>query len=153
MRKGTFREDLYYRLLGLPINLAPLRNRGNDELILAKHFLSQYAKESGGKAIVLSEDASAKIKEYPFPGNIRELKAVMDLAAVLSEGEEIKPEHIQFHSASSLNSVLNEGLTLKQYIHNIVKYHLVKNNDDVILVAKKLDIGKSTIYRMLKEGQ
>lgn len=153
VRKGTFREDLYYRLLGLPINLAPLRNRGNDELILAKHFLTQYAKESGGKAIVLSEDASAKLKEYPFPGNIRELKAVMDLSAVLSDGEEIKPEHIQFHSASSLNSVLNEGLTLKQYIQNIVKYHLVKNNDDVILVAKKLDIGKSTIYRMLKEGE
>ena len=151
VRKGTFREDLYYRLLGLPINLAPLRNRGNDELILAKHFLDQYAKESGSEPMELTEAASAKIKEYPFPGNIRELKAVIDLAAVLSDGKEIRPEHIQFHSASSLNSVLNEGLTLKQYIHNIVKYHLVKNNDDVLLVAKKLDIGKSTIYRMLKE--
>jgi len=150
VRKGNFREDLYYRLLGLPIHLEPLRNRDNDQLILAKHFLGQYSKESDTAELVLSEEACLKLKEYPFPGNIRELKAVMDLAAVLADGSQIEPMHIQFHSASSLNSIFNEGLSLKEYTRNIVIYHLEKNNNDVLLVAKKLNIGKSTIYRMLQ---
>jgi len=150
VRKGNFREDLYYRLLGLPIHLEPLRNRDNDQLILAKHFLGQYSKESDTAELVLSEEACSKLKEYPFPGNIRELKAVMDLAAVLADGSQIEPMHIQFHSASSLNSIFNEGLSLKEYTRNIVIYHLEQNNNDVLLVAKKLNIGKSTIYRMLQ---
>ena len=150
VRKGNFREDLYYRLLGLPIHLEPLRNRDNDQLILAKHFLGQYSKESDTAELVLSEEACSKLKEYPFPGNIRELKAVMDLAAVLADGSQLEPMHIQFHSASSLNSIFNEGLSLKEYTRNIVIYHLEQNNNDVLLVAKKLNIGKSTIYRMLQ---
>ena len=89
VKKGNFREDLYYRIMGLPIELPPLRERGNDILLLAKHFIDLFIKDNKMKAISLSKEAKDKLIRYPFPGNIRELKSVIDLACVMSDGKEI----------------------------------------------------------------
>ena len=89
VKKGNFREDLYYRIIGLPIELPPLRERGNDTLLLAKHFVDLFIKDNKMKPIILSKEARDKLLKYPFPGNIRELKSIIDLACVMCEANEI----------------------------------------------------------------
>lgn len=153
VKRGKIREDLYYRLLGLPIELPPLRHREDDIIILAKHFLIEYAKENKTKIVSLSEPAIEKLKKYPYPGNVRELKAIVELAFVLANEDLIEERDINFNSAHGTSDFLIEEDTLQGYVQKIIKYYLQKHNDNVLLVAKKLDIGKSTIYRMIKNKE
>jgi DNA-binding NtrC family response regulator len=88
VKTGRFREDLYYRLLGLPIVLPPLRERGQDVILIAKHVLDQFAHDNQMPKFKISPEAQEKLLQYPFPGNIRELKSVIELAAVMAEGQE-----------------------------------------------------------------
>ena len=151
VRKGNFREDLYYRLLGLPVTLPPLRERGNDTLLLAKHFIDEYAEENDMGILKLSSKAQNKLFKYSWPGNIRELKAVVELCCVMTDSDLIEEEHITFNSTGSIDTLLQNEMTLEEYKNRIVKHFLDKYNSDVVNVAKRLDIGKSTIYRMLQE--
>ena len=151
--KGKFREDLYFRILGLPIEMPPLRERENDILILSKQFADDFAKENKLGAITFSKDAKQKLLKYHFPGNIRELKAVIDLSVVMCTKNEIKPEDIIFKSAKKEDFFKGNDKTLRQYTCEIVKHYLTKNNDDVVAAANSLDIGKSTIYKMIQEGE
>lgn len=153
VQKGNIREDLYYRLLGLPIELPPLRDRGDDIILLAKHFLKDYAEESKIPIPSLAESALEKLKKYPFPGNVRELKAIIELSAVLANDDLIEENNINFNSAHGTSDFLINEDTLQGYVRKIIKYYLQKHNDNVLLVAKKLDVGKSTIYRMIKNNE
>jgi len=151
VQKGNFREDLYYRLFGLNVNLPPLRERGNDILILARHFIQLFAKENGMDALEISEKAQQKLLNYSWPGNVRELKSIMDLSMVLCEGQHILPEHIVLQENQSFQSLLQKEMSLREYNLKILQFFLDKYNNDVTKVAKKLDLGRTTIYRMLKE--
>lgn len=151
VRKGRFREDLYYRLLGLNIKLPPLCQRGNDILLLAQSFLDKFIQQNKMSQQSISKGAKSKLLAYSYPGNVRELKAIIELAAVLSDGKIIQEEDIQFNSVKREAGFLTRELTLEGYKSLIIKSFLDKYDDDVMLVAQKLDIGKSTIYRMLKE--
>ncbi len=151
VRKGNFREDLYYRLLGLPITLPPLRERGNDTLVLAKFFIDEYAEENDMGKLKLSSKAQNKLFKYPWPGNIRELKAVVELCCVMTDSDIVEDEHITFNSTGSIDTLLQNEMSLEEYKNRIVKHYLDKYSNDVVNVAKRLDIGKSTIYRMLQE--
>jgi DNA-binding NtrC family response regulator len=151
VKAGKFREDLYYRLLGLPIHLPPLRERDSDIILLSKYFLQQFATENDFPVLQLTAEAQTKLLSYPFPGNIRELKSIMDLSAVMANDKEIKPDDIIFNSISKESNFLFEEMTLRDYTFKIIRYYLKKYDDNVLKVADKLDIGKSTIYRHLKE--
>jgi len=151
VQNGHLREDLYYRLLGLSIKLPPLRERSNDILLLAKTFLSNFAKQHGIKPLELSKEAKSKLLEYPFPGNVRELMAVIELASVMAEGKFIVAEDIQFNSISKPAEFLQQERTLEEYKDQIIHFYLKKYNDNIQLVADKLNIGKSTIYRLLQD--
>ena len=153
VKKGNFREDLYYRIIGLPIELPPLRDRGNDTLILAKHFTDEFAKENKLVHVTITPGAKQKLLSYPFPGNIRELKAMMELASVMCADAEIKAEDISFNSTRSDEIFTLEAKTLRQYTCDIIKHFLKKYDDDVLMVAEKLDIGKSTIYKMIQQKE
>ena len=148
-----FREDLYYRLLGLPINMPPLRDRDKDVLTLAKHFIGQFCKENHIPAKSLTPDAQQKLVEYPFPGNVRELKSVIELSVVLADTNEVDATHINLQAPSAIQSIVFNEYTMKQYEIKIVQHFLDKYNYDVLKVAEKLDIGKSTIYRMAQAGE
>lgn len=148
-----FREDLYYRLIGLPISLPALRERGTDILLLAKHFVDQFCKENQMEKKSLSEEAQQKLLNYPFPGNVRELKSVMELSVVLSDAETIQPENISVQNNNSINNIMAKEKSLKEYEVDIIQYFLDKYDRDVLLVAKKLDVGKSTLYRMIQAGE
>lgn len=151
VKKGKFREDLFYRLFGLPIELPPLRDRDKDVLILAKHFVEQFCKENNMATKSISTDAQKKLMGYAFPGNVRELKSVMDLAVVMSNEHEIKGDDIMLSSFDALPEVISEDLTMREYELRILHTYLKRYDNDIKKVAEKLDIGQSTIYRMLKE--
>lgn len=151
VKNGKFREDLYYRLLGLPVHLPPLRERGQDIIVLAKFFLQQFAKDNDLPILKLSAGAQEKLLSYPYPGNVRELRSIIELSAVMTNGDSIEPDDISFNSISKETNFLFEEMSLRDYTFKIIRYYLDKYDDNVLLVAKKLDIGKSTIYRYLKE--
>ena len=150
VKKGNFREDLYYRIIGLPIELPPLRDRGNDKLLLAKYFIDLFVKENKMKSLSISKEAKEQLMKYTFPGNIRELKSIVDLACVMCDGKEILANDLTFSSVGETDFLLSEEKTLKEYTSEIILHHLKKNNNDVLKTAKKLDIGKSTIYNLIK---
>ncbi|HEX7493741.1 MAG TPA: sigma-54 dependent transcriptional regulator [Bacteroidales bacterium] len=151
VKKGNFREDLYYRLLGLPIELPPLRDRGNDILILASYFIGKFCDENNIPLKKLSVQSQKRLMSYAFPGNVRELKSLIELAVTLSEKDEIEPADLVVDMGDPLSVVASDTLTLREYQVKIIKATLKKNNNDIKQVADKLDIGISTIYRILKE--
>lgn len=153
VKKGNFREDLYYRILGLPIALPPLRERGSDIILLAQHFADSFCKGNKMSSIKLTTGAKQKLMGYNYPGNVRELKAIMDLAVVMSDGKNIEAEDIQFNAISQNEVLLNEEKTLKAYTVEIIKHFLKKYDNNVVRVAEKLDIGKSTIYKMIQDKE
>lgn len=153
VKKGNFREDLYYRIIGLPIDLPPLRARGNDILILAKHFVDGFVKENGMSALGFTAMAKEKLMKYNFPGNVRELKAIVELACVMCNGIEINAEDITYAAIKGDEEFTAVEKTLREYECDIIKYFLKKYDDNVVLVANKLDIGKSTIYKMIQQKE
>lgn len=151
VKAGNFREDLYYRLLGIPIELPPLRDRDKDILLIAHHYLSLFAKENKMNKLKMSKDAQNKLLKHPFPGNVRELKSVVELGAVMCDDQLIEAEDITFNSLQKEGQFLLEEMTLRDYTFKIIRHYLEKYDDNVLKVADKLDIGKSSIYRYLKE--
>jgi DNA-binding NtrC family response regulator len=154
VKEGRFREDLYYRLFGLPIELPPLRERDDDVILLAHFFISEFCKQNQLENKYLTEEARNKIKSYSWPGNVRELKSVIELAIVLSNDNEIKANDITLPNGSDLmsNLLLTEE-TMRTYNIRIVKHFLSRYNNDTKKVADILDIGQTTVYRLLKEAK
>ena len=151
--EGKFRQDLYYRLFGLPIELPPLRNRGNDIILLAKYFIDDFCKENEMEPKNISEEAKKLLLSYHFPGNIRELKAVMELACVMTSRDTIKPNHLNMSVDNSVQNLLATEKSLEEYNNEIINHFLINYNHNVRLVASKLGIGKSTIYRILQKKE
>jgi DNA-binding NtrC family response regulator len=154
VKKETFRKDLYYRMVGLPIELPPLRDRGNDVVILANHFVKSFCKENDLKTPKLSSESKEALMKYNYPGNVRELKSIVELACVMCSNGEITPSNINFNTQLlDEDSFASMEKTLKEYNADIITFFLKKYNNNVVEVAKKLDIGKSTIYNLIKAGE
>ena len=153
VKNKNFREDLYYRIMGLPLRLPPLRERGQDTLFLAKYFVDEFCREYSRPPLVLAPAALDKLRAYDYPGNVRELKTVVELAAVLSNGQEIEPADIVFAPAGRDSSFLGAEKTLREYTRAIIRHYLDKYDENVPQVAQMLDVGKSTIYKMIQEGE
>jgi DNA-binding NtrC family response regulator len=139
--------------MGINIELPPLRERGNDIILLAKHFTAEFCSENNIQKKEFSSDALNKLMTYRYPGNVRELKAITEISVVMSDGDHILDSDIEFNKKNDIEDFLEDDLTLDQYNGRIIKSFLDKYNNNVLKVAEKLDIGKSTIYRMIKEGK
>jgi transcriptional regulator with GAF, ATPase, and Fis domain len=128
---GSFREDLFYRLSVFPVDVPPLRERGDDVVQLAQHFLEQTCKDFGREVLTLTRTQTANLRAYDWPGNVRELKNVIERAVILSQGKVLrldlsmpglKPEHTDaVHSADESDDVLTE-----QQIKELQKANLIK---------------------------
>lgn len=155
IEQERFREDLFYRLMGLSINLPKLSERGDDILLLANHFIKGYCSKSKKAICTLSKEAKEVLLRYSFPGNIRELKAMMELAVVLSENNVIRPEDLTLRHevARDEKDFLEVERTLEKYETMIIKHFLQKYDNKVRLVAEKLDIGKTKIYKLIQENK
>ena len=151
VKEKRFREDLYFRLFGIQIALPPLRERGDDIIKLTDFFIASSAKTNKTGVKFLSKEAIKKIKDYKWPGNIRELKAVVDLAVVLANGEEIQADDLHLRHQDFLSDQLQEEKTLRDYDIAIVKHFMAKYQDNTKKVSDVLGIGQTTVYRMLKE--
>jgi len=131
-----------------------LRERGGDIMMLAKHFLAAFAKDNGFGEMKISAEAQHRMLSYPWPGNVRELKAIIELAAVLSDDGIIEEKDLNFNSVSDeMDTLVSEGLSLKEYNRRLIEHYLRKNDNNVVEVAKRLEIGKSTLYRMIKNDE
>jgi len=152
VRLGNFREDLYYRLLGLPIKLPPLRERGNDILLLTKYFADAFSIENNTQVVSFTTAAQRKLLEYSWPGNVRQLKAIVELAITMSNEQVIDADDIAFDDIRTVPNFFSDELSLDDYIYKIINYYLEKNEQNVVETANLLKIGKSTIYRMFKKN-
>jgi DNA-binding NtrC family response regulator len=152
VRLGNFREDLYYRLLGLPIKLPPLRERGNDILLLTKYFADAFSIENNTAVVSFTTAAQRKLLEYSWPGNVRQLKAIVELAITMSNEQVIDADDIVFDDIRTVPNFFSDELSLDDYIYKIINYYLEKNEQNVVETANLLKIGKSTIYRMFKKN-
>lgn len=150
VRNKQFREDLYFCLMGIPLHLPSLKERQKDVVLLAQFFLKHFCDENGITPLELTSEAMRKLLNYPFPGNVRELKAVVELAAVLTNTAMVGEDHIVFNGVSSTPDLLTEELSLKEYNEKIIRHYLDKYQN-VMVVAEKLDIGKSTVYNLIKK--
>ncbi len=153
VRNGNFREDLYFRLLGLPIVLVPLSERENDVVLLADHFLNVFCRENKLPEKGFSPASRNKLLSHNYPGNVRELNAIVELAAVLSNENLIEEEFILFSPTHAGLDIFNMDIPLREFEIRIIRHFLEKYNNNVVLVAKKLEIGKSKIYNMIKNGE
>ena len=100
VKDGKFREDLYFRLAVFPIRIPPLRERQQDILPLAEHFLVRYGRTMGRQGLKLSPQSNHALQSYPWPGNVRELENAMQRALLLSDGDLIEPNDIELHGSA-----------------------------------------------------
>jgi DNA-binding NtrC family response regulator len=106
----SFREDLYFRIAGVPITIPPLRDRGDDVLLLAENFLERFRREFRKPGLVLTADAKARLRTHPWPGNVRELQNAIERAAILARGVEIDAEALQLPAARPSAAELPLGM-------------------------------------------
>jgi DNA-binding NtrC family response regulator len=112
-----------------------------------------YAKTNKIKPPSISNEACGKLMKYNYPGNVRELKGLIDLACVMSDGKKIEATDINFISIKGTEEFTAIEKTMKEYNWDIIQFYLKKYNNNVMLVANKLQIGKSTIYNFLKNPE
>ena len=144
VRAGKFREDLYYRLSVFELQIPPLRERGGDIELLVTFFLDHFRKQHGRPDLQLSDAARRKLLSYQWPGNVRQLRNVMDSAVVLAEGDEIQPDEL------GLRDVLGgelESLRIDYWEQKLIKEALARTGGNIPEAAKLLGIGRATLYR------
>ncbi len=151
MQNGTFREDLYYRLATFPLQLPPLRERGNDILELTDFFLGKFAQEFGLKKPSLSPKATYFFLEYPWKGNIRELENLLKRILIDHEPAVIHPKHLPQEMVDSQAEQLSSFPTLEELDHSHVlrALNLVKGNRSK--AADLLQISEATLYRWIAD--
>jgi len=110
VRDKSFREDLYFRISAVPLTIPPLRQRGNDTLLLAGHFLERFRRELNKPELELSAAAVERLHSYPWPGNVRELQNAIERAVILSDGTSITPEALNLPAAAPSETSIPAGL-------------------------------------------
>ncbi|WP_090272259.1 sigma-54 interaction domain-containing protein [Halopseudomonas litoralis] len=144
---GSFREDLFYRLSHFPIELPPLQERGPDILRLAHHFSAQACSFLQRQPCRWSQEAESQLLGYTFPGNVRELKGLVERAILLCDGNELLPEHFSLHGAVDTNLNLRERL--EQVERNLLIESLRRNHGNQTNAATELGLPRRTLlYRM-----
>jgi DNA-binding NtrC family response regulator len=112
----TFREDLYFRIAAVPITIPPLRDRGDDVLLLAGHFLDRFRREFRKPSLELTEDARARLRSYPWPGNVRELQNAIERAVILGNGPWIDTAALQLPSERPEPEEMPDGMLEEQFL-------------------------------------
>src|SRR4030043_1471352 len=161
IRKGTFREDLYYRLNVVPIILPPLRERREDILILAEHFIQKYSQKMNKEVVSLSGEAKSLLLRYSFPGNIRELENMLERAIALIKGKTIQAEDLPEEVCGQPSSIQDvckgirgskplasaTKLFEKEYIQSVLEKTKGKKGQ----AADTLGISRKTLWEKIKE--
>jgi two-component system response regulator HydG len=146
-----FREDLYYRLAVVPIRIPPLRERRDDVPLLAAHFLSGFAKRTGAPKTI-APDAMARLVEHSWPGNVRELENVIEHAAALAQGSELRASDIQIEAHVPAGPA--GGRTLAAAVEDAerstIEAAVIRAGGDLSRVARELGVSATTLWRKMK---
>jgi len=153
LEQGTFREDLYYRLNVVPMNIPPLRERKEDIPYLVDHFVKKFGGE-------ISEGALERLVSYHWPGNVRELENVIERSILLAKGPRVEADDIKIESgigrarpAFSAEAFLPEGMTLDQYEQSIIREALKRANGNKSQAARLLGLTRNALrYRLTQMG-
>ena len=161
--QGQFREDLYYRLSGFPVSVPPLRDRKEDIPLLAQHFLNLFGTEMGLQHVTISAEALNALSHHVFPGNIRELKNVIERALIQSGGQTVLPEHLILDTRTRLETPAPKmptdvnfdefPLNFAELEKKLIKKALEKANGNISEAARLLGINRMKIYRRITSGE
>jgi Nif-specific regulatory protein len=151
VRRRQFRQDLYFRLSVFELDVPPLRDRGDDVRLLVQHFFDHYRRQHGRAQLKLSDAALARLLEYEWPGNIRQLRNMMDSAVVLAEGNTIAAEDLGIQSIPM--SDRPQSLKIAEWERRLIQDALTRTRGRVPDAAKLLGIGRATLYRKIDEYQ
>ena len=160
LEQGAFREDLYYRLNVVPIDLPPLRERKQDIPALAQHFLERYAEDTGNRVRGLTSGAIEKLESYHWPGNVRELENIIQRAMVLAPGEIIEAEDIRLDNKGKAVTApageigfLPAGMTLDEFEQELIREAMRRSDDNKSQAARLLGLTRNALrYRLSQMG-
>ncbi|MFS2519271.1 sigma-54-dependent transcriptional regulator [Bacteroides xylanisolvens] len=148
---GNFRQDLLYRINTIEIHIPPLRERGNDIILLADHFLDRYTRKYKKEIHRLTREAKNKLLKYAWPGNVRELQHTIERAVILGDGSMLKPENFLFHTTSKQKKEEEVVLNLEQLERQAIEKALRISNGNISRAAEYLGITRFALYRKLEK--
>ena len=153
VEEGVFRQDLLYRINTIELHIPPLRERGEDILLLAEHFLQRYARKYQKEMRGLTREAKQKLLKYAWPGNVRELQHTMERAVILSDGSLLRPESFLFQPSAPRphKSDQPDTLNLEQLERHAVERAMRLSEGNVTRAAEYLGITRFALYRKLEK--
>ena len=151
IRSGTFREDLYYRIGEIAVQIPPLRERGGDIPLLARMFLEHFNREQGQNLRSFSKDALIAMETYSWPGNVRELKNRVKRAVIMAEGKHITPKDLELNTASGDEKPLDLRLVRDEAERQAIQRALSLAAGKVSAAADMLGISRPTMYDLIRK--
>ena len=151
VREGRFREDLYYRINTVTLQLPPLRERTDESAALANSFTIRYAKKYRRNVTGISDEAIALLSHCRWPGNVRELQNCIEKAVILADNTILQPEDLQIDKSALNTSTSSVAETLEDAEEQVIRNAVKKYNGNLSLVAKALNISRPTLYNRLKK--
>ena len=149
--EGTFRQDLLYRINTIELHIPPLRERGNDVILLAEHFLSKYARKYKKDLKGINRDGKNKLHNYAWPGNVRELQHAIERAVILSESNWLRPEDFILRSVPLRDKEPSDELNLTVLEKEAIERALRRAEGNITRAAELLGITRFTLYRKLEK--
>ncbi len=151
IRENTFREDLYYRLNTITLELPPLRERVEDIPELSEAFLEEYSLKYGKAGLSFTGRSMERLRSYPWPGNIRELRHCIEKAVILSDSHSLRPEDLQLYSGTAVQGEKGSGLKLEEVEKNTIARAIRRSAGNLSKAADELDISRTTLYAKIKK--
>ena len=149
--EGNFRQDLLYRINTIEIHIPPLRERGNDIILLAEYFLQRYARKYKKDMRGLTREAKNKLLKYAWPGNVRELQHTIERAVILGDGSLLKPENFLFHASPKQRLEEEMILNLEQLERQTIEKAMKLSEGNISRAAEYLGITRFALYRKLEK--
>ncbi len=158
LEQGTFREDLYYRLNVVPINIPPLRDRKEDVPYLVDHFVEHFVRQAGKKMTGITPEAQRVLENFHWPGNVRELENIIERAVALSNGPVLGASDIRLDASAGKAPpdavpFPPEGMTLERFEEEVIREALRRTNGNKSQAARLLGLSRNALrYRLSKMG-
>lgn len=149
--ENRFRKDLIYRINTVELIVPPLRQRGNDILLLANYFCDLYSQKYAKPVLQLDKSAKDKLLRYSFPGNVRELQYIMERAIIMSENNMLQANDLLFSPLETIVDAEKEELNLSLLEKNAILHAIEKNNGNISKAAKELGLTRAALYRRLNK--
>lgn len=154
VKENSFRQDLLYRINTVEIHLPPLRDREEDIKLLAEHFMSMYAKKYRKPVKKIAPDTLKKLKQYHWPGNIRELQHAMERAIIMTEGSVLTPDDFFLSQKSETpTETATDSFNLDEVERDVIQKAIRKNNGNISKAAKELGLTRASLYRRLEKHE